>query len=48
MSQEVLKNLWQKTKTRHNGMKRRIAKNYIDFLRRVAIYYLKKGRRVFF
>jgi len=50
MSQEkeLLKALWQRTKTHHNELEKKIARNYIDFLHQVATYYLKKKRRVFF
>jgi len=45
---EILKALWQKTKSCHNELEKEVVKNYIDFLRKVTMYYLKKGRRVFF
>lgn len=45
---EVLKNIWQRTKLRHNELEKGVVENYINFLRKVAVYYLKKGRRVFF
>jgi len=45
---EILKNLWQKTKLSHNELEKKIVKNYINFLRQIAIYYLKRKRRVFF
>jgi len=49
MTQEkALKVLWQKTKVCHNELEQRIVENYINFLRQVAMYYLKRDRRVFF
>jgi hypothetical protein len=46
--EKALKALWQKTKLCHNKLEKNIVENYISFLRQVAIYYLKKKRRVFF
>jgi len=43
-----LKDLWKRTKSHHSELEKKIVDNYIDFLREVAKYYLKKGRRVFF
>jgi hypothetical protein len=43
----ILKDLWQKTKVRHNELEKEVVENYIGFLRQVAMYYLEKGRRVF-
>jgi hypothetical protein len=48
IQEKVLKTLWQKTKVSHNKLEKNIVENYINFLRQVAIYYLKKKRRVFF
>ena len=48
MKREMLKDLWQKTKIRHNELEKRIVENYINFLRQVAMYYLERGRRVLF
>ncbi|MFQ6052399.1 MAG: hypothetical protein ACE5K4_12015 [Candidatus Hydrothermarchaeota archaeon] len=49
MTQETaLRTLWQKTKLCHNKLEKNIVENYINFLRQVAIHYLKKKKRVFF
>lgn len=43
-----LKKLWKMTKFHHNELEKKIADNYLNFLREVARYYLKEDRRVFF
>ena len=45
---DELKELWERTKSCHNKLEKELVGNYINFLREVAKYYLKKDRRVFF
>ncbi|MDI6793265.1 MAG: hypothetical protein QME81_10425 [bacterium] len=45
---DKLKDLWKRTKFHHNELEKKIADNYLNFLREVARYYLKEDRRVFF
>lgn len=43
-----LAELWLKTRKQYHELEGEIIKVYIDFLQKVAEYYLKQGRRVFF
>jgi hypothetical protein len=43
-----LKPLWKETKERFDSLEKELTDCYIDFLRKVAKYYLQQGRRVFF
>ncbi|MFH1641097.1 MAG: hypothetical protein ABIA66_03935 [Candidatus Omnitrophota bacterium] len=42
-SMDKLKELWKMTKFRHNELEKKIADNYLNFLREVARYYLYHG-----
>lgn len=43
-----LKSLWEGTKSEFERRERELVDRYISFLREVAVFYLKQGRRVFF
>lgn len=43
-----LKSFWAGTKGRFDSLEKALIDCYIDFLRKVAKYYLQQGRRVFF
>ncbi len=45
---KTLKPLWKETKERFDGLEKELIDCYIDFLKKVAKYYLQQGRRVFF
>lgn len=42
------KALWEETKERFTILEQSLVDCYIGFLREVAIFYIKQGRRVFF
>jgi len=43
-----LKSLYKETKEKFVSLEKEMVDCYIDFLRKVAKFYLQKGRRVFF
>jgi hypothetical protein len=43
-----LTSLYKETKERFDNLEKGLVDCYIDFLRKVAKYYLQRGRRVFF
>jgi len=43
-----LKSLWEVTKAEFDRRERELIDCYISFLREVAVFYLKQGKRVFF
>jgi hypothetical protein len=45
---QTLKSLYKKTKEKFDSLEKELVDCYIDFLRKVAKFYLQKGRRVFF
>jgi len=48
MKERALEELWGRTEEAVSSLEAQVVETYITFLREVALYYLKKGRRVLF
>jgi len=48
MKEKDLKELWGRTKDATDKLEARVVETYMAFLREVALYYLRQGRRVLF